>query len=224
MSEKEWLIQENGYWVDYHQNKWNCELCTKEEALKCSKTLQNCTGCIDCSFCSNCHSCKDCRLCDYCVDSNSCRNSDSLCDCECCSYCFRCRKCIDCSWSVSLKDCKRCYYCGDCYGCIACFYSNYCDSCTNCEYCFGCRSFSSTPSSYTTHNIGSRISKTRFYSGEISGRITVQVVCGCFKGDLEDFERAVMKTHANNEICRTQYLNEIQKVVILFELAGKKDV
>ncbi len=48
--------------------------------------------------------------------------------------------------------------------------------------------------------------------------MSLQVVCGCFRGDLEEFEKAVLKTHADNDIYREQYLKEIQKVKALFEL------
>ena len=46
----------------------------------------------------------------------------------------------------------------------------------------------------------------------------LQVVCGCFRGDLKEFETMVLKTHANNEVYRNQYLKEIAKVKTLFEL------
>ena len=46
----------------------------------------------------------------------------------------------------------------------------------------------------------------------------VQVICGCFSGDLEDFEKAVLETHKDNDLCREQYLKEIEKVKVLFEL------
>lgn len=46
----------------------------------------------------------------------------------------------------------------------------------------------------------------------------VQVICGCFIGDLEDFEKAVLETHKDNDLYREQYLKEIEKVKVLFEL------
>lgn len=46
----------------------------------------------------------------------------------------------------------------------------------------------------------------------------IQVVCGCFRGNLEEFEKAVLKTHADNDVYREQYLKEIAKVKVLFEL------
>ena len=46
----------------------------------------------------------------------------------------------------------------------------------------------------------------------------VQVVCGCFRGNLEKFEKAVLETHKDNDLYREQYLKEIEKVKVLFEL------
>ena len=46
----------------------------------------------------------------------------------------------------------------------------------------------------------------------------VQVVCGCFGGSLENFKKAVLETHKNNDVYRKQYLKEIEKVKVLFEL------
>lgn len=48
--------------------------------------------------------------------------------------------------------------------------------------------------------------------------MSLQIVCGCFRGNLEVFEQAVLETHANNDIYREQYLKEIKKVKALFEL------
>lgn len=48
--------------------------------------------------------------------------------------------------------------------------------------------------------------------------MSLQVVCGCFRGDLKEFEATVLKTHADNDIYREQYLKEIEKVKALFEL------
>ena len=49
-------------------------------------------------------------------------------------------------------------------------------------------------------NIGSRKSQTTIYI--LKNKI--QVVCGCYKGNFEEFEVRVREVHQNN----TQYLNE----------------
>ena len=46
----------------------------------------------------------------------------------------------------------------------------------------------------------------------------VQVVCGCFRGSLEDFEKVVLETHKDNGLYKEQYLKEIEKVKVLFDL------
>lgn len=50
----------------------------------------------------------------------------------------------------------------------------------------------------------------------------IQVICGCFRGDLEDFEKAILKTHKDNALYRKQYLKELEKVKILFDLEEVK--
>ena len=86
----------NNYWTDSNNNKWNCDLYTKEQAEKYSKSLVNCHGCIDCrdcsscSYCSGCSYCSSCSFCLYCRDCRSCR------DCRDCSFCSGCSGCIDC--------------------------------------------------------------------------------------------------------------------------------
>lgn len=44
------------------------------------------------------------------------------------------------------------------------------------------------------------------------------MVCGCFRGNLEKFEKAVLETHKDNDLYRKQYLKEIEKVKALFDL------
>lgn len=75
---------------------------------------------------------------------------------------------------------------------------------------------------YVTSEIGSRNDKSTFYYGDTENGMSLQVVCGCFRGNLEEFEQSVLKTDANNEEYKTQYLKEIEKVKVLFELEEKK--
>ena len=48
-----------------------------------------------------------------------------------------------------------------------------------------------------------------------------QVSCDCFRGSLEDFEKVVLEKYKDNDLYREQYLKEIEKVKILFELEDK---
>lgn len=128
------MKQINGYWVDENNNRWDCELYSKAEAERYSKTLIDCT------------------------------------------------------------------------------------ECTDCNNCYNCDNFKTNPQIYKTRKIGSRNSQTTFYYGEADKGMEVQVVCGCFRGNLEEFETAVMKTHKNCDEYREQYLREIEKVKVLFDL------
>lgn len=65
-----------------------------------------------------------------------------------------------------------------------------------------------------TGRIGSRNDITRFYN--YGGR--VDVVCGCFKGDLYQFADAVKDEHKYNDEYRLQYMAEIETVKRLWEV------
>ena len=112
-------------------------------------------------------------------------------------------------FSKSLVNCYNCYSCYNCRNCQNC---DYCDNCRN------CRNYKLNPQRYTTKKIGSRNDQTTFYYGETKNGMEVQVVCGCFWGNLEEFEEAVLETHKDNDLYRKQYLKEIEKVKILFDL------
>ena len=141
--------------------------------------------------CSNCYNCHYCRNCDYCDNCNNCRN---------CRYC------------------NNCHYCRYCYNCNNCYNCHYCDDCNACRDCYRCEYYTENPARYLTDRIGSRRDHTVFYFGKIENGMSLQVVCGCFRGDLKEFEAAVLKTHENSEVYRNQYLKEIAKVKTLFEL------
>ena len=192
------LKQINGYWVDENNNRWNIEIYTEEEAEKCSKSLVNCYDCDNCGACGNCRNCKNCNYCNYCCD---CLNCTDCTNCNDCCYCCHCRYC---------RCCCDCRYCDDC---------RYCNNCRNCYYCCHCCNYKQNPQKYTTDKVGSRNSQTTFYYGETeNNKKEIQVVCGCFRGSLEDFEKAILKTHKDNDLYRKQYLKEIEKVKILFDL------
>lgn len=56
-----------------------------------------------------------------------------------------------------------------------------------------------------------------FYYGETKVGKQLQVVCGCFSGSLDDFEKAVKEKHKNN-IYAKRYKKEIKKVKMLWKL------
>ena len=67
--------------------------------------------------------------------------------------------------------------------------------------------------------MGSRNSQTTFYWIEQD----VQVVCGCFRGNLEQFEAKVREAHAKTEHLQP-YLKEIEKVKYLLKSNENKEV
>lgn len=146
----------------------------------------------------NCHNCYNCSKCTNCYDCDTCYNCEN-------SYClYHCRCCYDCHFC---HHCTACHDMHDCHHCFACFDIH------------NCHSYNEQPQIYATGKIGSRNDITRFYFGKTSEhKISLQVACGCFSGDLKKFEQAVLETHAKNEVYKNQYLKEIQKVKILFEL------
>ena len=212
------MKQINGYWTDENNNRWDIEIYTEEQAKKYSKSLVNCHNCDDCSYCCDCRSCNNCRYCDNCRNCRNCRNCY---DCRNCEYCVDCRYCNDCSncrycnKCCDCRYCDNCYSCHDCRNCCDCDYCNNCCHCGNCNYC---RNYKSNPQRYITSKIGRRNDQTTFYYGKTENGMEVQIICGCFRGNLEKFEKAVLETHKDNFFYRKQYLKEIEKVKVLFEL------
>lgn len=93
------------------------------------------------------------------------------------------------------------------------------ESLINCHDCHDCHDYIENPLIYSTKKIGSRYDNTIFYYGMTkNNEMSLQVVCGCFRGNFKEFESAVMKTHKNNSLYRNEYLKEIEKVKVLFEV------
>ena len=185
------MQQINGYWVDADNNRWDCKKYTKIQAREYSATLINCHGCDNCCNCVNCENCQDCQ---------DCR------DCWNCLYCRNCQECEDC------HGCRNCQDCRDCWNCRNC---QKCENCANCLDCVNCRNitnYQDNPQRYVTPRIGSRNQNTTIYW--LDGN--VQVVCGCFRGDLDKFEAKVMEVHGDNEHGRA-YMAEIAKVRALMQ-------
>ena len=103
----------------------------------------------------------------------------------------------------------NCSYCSDCSDCRDCRYCRYCRNCINsinCSDCSDCSDYKINPQRYVSDFIGSRKSQTYVYW---INKEDMQIICGCFKGNLIEFKEKVEKTHANNE----QYLNEYRKLI-----------
>ncbi len=213
----------DGYWIDENGNRWND--CSKERAKELSSSMINCYNCDNCWDCRNCHYCHDCwdcrncHYCDNCYNCDNCHNCHNCNNCDNCRDCWNCDNCDNCHNCRDCEDCRGCQDCEDCRGCRDC---DNCHNCLDCEDCRGCQKYTDNPMLYRTAEIGSRKAQTLFYFGKIANGTSLQIVCGCFRGNLEKFEKAVLKTHENNEVYRKQYLEEIQKVKVLFGMQNDK--
>jgi len=79
----------------------------------------------------------------------------------------------------------------------------------NCSDCSDCKT---SPQIYRTALIGSRNEVTIFYLNEG----IIQVVCGCWKSNLEEFEKRVKDVYEEGNEHRITYLKEIERVKVLF--------
>jgi len=82
-----------------------------------------------------------------------------------------------------------------------------CRDCRDCRDCSSCRDFQTNPERITSPIIGSRDSQTTYYWTDE----TEQIICGCFKGTMEEFEDAIKETHGDNEHGKS-YMNWIKRV------------
>ena len=153
---------------------------------------------VNCSDCHNCHNCRNCSYCSYCHNCSECRN---------CSDCSYCGNCSDCS------NCGNCSYCSNCRDC-----SN-CHNCRDCSNCHNCRDFNINPQRYVTPKVGSRDDNTTIYwVGN-----NVQVVCGCFRGNVDEWEAKIKETHKYNEKHLKDYLEQVEIVRKIMEMTSIKE-
>ena len=177
----------NNRYVDEQLNSWSCDEETEVSASIKSRTLTNCNQCSDCIGCSDCNGCSGCRDCNGCRDCIGCN------DCSDCSGCNSCNDCRDCNY------CRGCNQCNDCGGCSDC------NHCIGCNHCNGCKDFKRNPQTYRTKKIGSINAQAFFYWTNTND---IQVVCGCWKSNLHDFQQRVEEAHKG--LYLDQYLKEIE--------------
>ena len=124
-----------------------------------------------------------------------------------CCYCTDCINCSFCRGCDNCRDCDNCFYCENS---INCKHSSYLEYCRNCINCSDCSDWKKNPKIYSTSKIGSRKEQTYFYFD----KKRIQVMCGCFSGNLIEFEKAVNETHGNNKYAK-QYNKQIKIVKYL---------
>ena len=115
-------------------------------------------------------------------------------------------------YSATLINCLDCRNCENCENCRDCRNCENCRGCGDCRGCWDGKNYQDNPQRYVTPRIGSRNQNTTIYW--LDGN--VQVVCGCFRGDLDKFEAKVMEVHGDNEHGRA-YMAEIAKVRALMQ-------
>jgi hypothetical protein len=195
------MESKNGYYVDHNGNRWNQKLETFESAERKSRTLVDCTDCTDCTNCTNC------RGCTYCTDCTDCTNCTNCTNCTYCTYCTHCTDCTYCTYCTDCTDCTNCTYCTDCRGCT---------------HCMHCMDYKSNPMRYVTPFVGSRAGQTTVYWTSESD---VQVCCGCFRGNLKQFEERIRTTHEHS-VHLKPYLNQVRIINYLIKNTtdGKRNV
>ena len=138
------------------------------------------------------------------------KNAETLINCTNCISCSYCSDCSDC------RSCRSCSYCSYCSDCSDCSYCSYCSSCRSCSDCSYCSDFKSNPERITSPKIGSRNSQTTYYWNDEKELI----VCGCFKGTLEEFEAKVKKTHGDNQHAH-DYFKWIERINLYKEVTNE---
>ena len=76
---------------------------------------------------------------------------------------------------------------------------------SDCSYCRGCSYYKLNPQRYTTPKVGSRNSQKLIYW---TNKYDVQIICGCWRGCIADFEKRVKEVHAKTGHLKP-YLNQI---------------
>ncbi|HUU89387.1 MAG TPA: hypothetical protein VMX17_16765 [Candidatus Glassbacteria bacterium] len=198
----------NGFYVDENNNRWDSDRYTKEHAEQKSKSLNNCSDCSDCSYCYNCSDCSGCYGCSNCSNCSGCSDCSYCSDCSCCSGCSCCSNCSNCS---NCSHCSDCYNCSDCSDCSDCSHCSDCYNCSYCSDCSDCSDFKDNPMRYTGTNIGSKKSQTTAYWKKEK----TLVVCGCWKGTLEEFKERVKEVHGDNQYGKEyeQYIKIVKAII-----------
>lgn len=110
--------------------------------------------------------------------------------------------------SKALINCTNCIDCRSCRSCSSCSYCSYCSDCHSCS------DYKQNPKRLVSKNIGSRNSQTTVYWND---KDNIQVVCGCFRGNLEKFEEKVNETHKVNYHYFQEYIKFINLVKYVIE-------
>ena len=79
-------------------------------------------------------------------------------------------------------------------------------NCSDCSGCLDCSGYKTNAQRYITPKVGSRNSQTSIYW---TNKEDVQIICGCWRGNIAEFEKRVKEVHAKTEHLKP-YLNQIK--------------
>lgn len=103
-------------------------------------------------------------------------------------------------WSCSLyteeQAIKNCSSCIDCHDCMDCYGCHGCRDCSGCHGCHGCSDYTHNPNRYAQKGLGANWNNTCIYWDK--EQTNIQVVCGCFRGSIEEFKKAVINKYSKN--------------------------
>ena len=109
--------------------------------------------------------------------------------------------------SKTLINCKNCINCFRCSYCSDCSRCSDCSDCSDCSGCSGCSDYKSNPERITSASMGSiECQATIYWVGD-----NVQIICGCFNGNIEQFKAKITETHGDNEYAK-QYFSWLKRV------------
>ena len=120
--------------------------------------------------------------------------AEGMINCRNCMNCKYCTNCTNCWYCTDCIDCTDCTNCANCTNCMDCRGCTDCTNCTDCTDCKDCTDFKSNPQHIASPKMGSRNAQTTYYFTDNHE----QIVCGCFKGTLQEFENRINAVHGED--------------------------
>ena len=102
---------------------------------------------------------------------------------------------------------------------IGCSYCSDCSDCSRCSGCSDCSGYKTNAQRYITPKVGSRNSQTSIYW---TNKEDVQIICGCWRGNIEQFEQRVKEVHGDNEYGKA-YMEQIKIFKMLVKQSIKQE-
>ena len=109
---------------------------------------------------------------------------------------------------------KACWNCRDCSYCSGC---SDCRDCSYCSYCSYCKGYESNPNCLVSTKIGSRNAQTVVYILDDN----IQVICGCWRSNLIDFEKRVKEVYTKDIQHYKDYMRFIKQAKSYIKYTNK---